>query len=277
MSTLTNSLNPPRKRTFNGQKAVRLAGKIWFLVATPGLWLFALYIFGFYGLTAIQGNHARWAEVLPEGFVPNDPVGNGALITHILFAFFINVGGPLQFIPTFRKKYPKFHRLNGRLFVFSGLAASLAGVYMTWVRGFVGGPILGMGNTLAGVLILLFSIWAIRTARQKQFHRHQQWALRLFLVCNVTWFFRVGMFLWIVLTGGAGVDFETFTGPFVTFWAYGQFIIPLLLAELYFYGLKSHKSRAQYIISGVLLGATLLMMAGILIVTVGGWIPRVVG
>ncbi|HAP63162.1 MAG TPA: hypothetical protein DCR93_27900, partial [Cytophagales bacterium] len=151
------------------------------------------------------------------------------------------------------------------------------GVYMTWVRGSAGGPILGMGNTLAGVLILLFSIWAVRTARQKQFQQHQRWALRLFLVCNVTWFFRVGMFLWILLTGGAGVDFETFTGPFVTFWAYGQFIIPLLLAELYFQGLKNIKPSTQYVISGVLLGVTLLMLIGILVVTVGAWIPRVVG
>lgn len=277
MQTLTESLPPARPRSFSGQKVVRWSGRFWFVIATPGIWLFSMYIMGFYGKSAFTGNLAAWAEVLPGGILPQDPIGNGALVTHILFAFIINVGGPFQFIPSLRRRFPKFHRLNGRLFVFSGLAASLAGVYMTWVRGSAGGPILGIGNTTAAILIIWFSNRAVRTAQMKQFPSHRKWALRLFLLCHVTWFFRVGLFLWLALTKGAGIDFETFTGPFVTFWAYGQFLLPLTLAELYFWGLTSHQTRKQYAVAALLCLATLLMAGGILMVTLGDWWPTVFG
>jgi uncharacterized membrane protein YozB (DUF420 family) len=53
------------------------------------------------------------------------------VIAHIVTASLYCVLGPLQFIPSFRRGSPRWHRVAGRVLVLCGLVAGLAGLWMT--------------------------------------------------------------------------------------------------------------------------------------------------
>ncbi|MEO1053279.1 MAG: DUF2306 domain-containing protein [Bacteroidota bacterium] len=276
---LTNTISPTtnvsKASATTGLGFLKATGKIWFVAAVLGQWIFAYYVAAFYGGSAIQGNLKAWEEVLPHGMIEGDAMGNIALAGHLLLAVIIIVFGPLQFIPKFRKALPKFHRWNGRVYLFAVVLTSLFGLYMIWTRGTVGGTIMRIGTSLDGVLIIVFSVIALRLAVQRKFEKHLRWAMRLFIVVSGVWFFRVGLMFWIVINGGpAGFDPETFQGPFLSFWTFGQYLLPLAILELYYLAQDRAKATGRFAMGGSLLLWTLAMLAGTVVATMGMWLPR---
>lgn len=257
----------------NKDKMLKGAAAFWLVIVIAGQWVFALFALGYYGGSAAQGNLAAWNEILPTGIAKGDSMGNAALIAHLFFAVVLNFGGPLQFVPWIRNRYPAFHRWNGRIFVVGACIAALGGVYMQWTRGNMGGIMLDIGNTSAALLIFTFSFLAWRLALNRKFDKHRQWAFRLFMVVSVTWFFRIGVILWYVLTGGVGIDDETFTGPFITVWAFGQYLLPLALLELYFFAQRTKIQWVKLSTSLALYIFTLAMAAGLTFITMMFWFP----
>src|ERR1700694_1657826 len=81
---------------------LRLAARLWFLVAVAVQWTFAAYVIAFYGATAIHGDLAAWNRVLPHGYVSGDIAGNLVVAIHLILGVVIVVGGPLQLIPQVR-------------------------------------------------------------------------------------------------------------------------------------------------------------------------------
>jgi hypothetical protein len=53
------------------------------------------------------------------------------VILHILAATLFATLGPLQFAAGFRRRWPIWHRVAGRLLVFSGLTLGLSALWMT--------------------------------------------------------------------------------------------------------------------------------------------------
>ncbi len=249
---------------------------LWFVVAAAGHFAFLVYIVGFYWLLIAGGGAAGLADThLPGGFVDGDALGNAAVIAHLLLAAIVIGGGPLQLVPAVRERFPAFHRWLGRSYVTAAVVSSIAGLYMIWTRGTAGGLANAVGITLDGILILVFAAIAVRYAIARNIVRHRRWAMRLFMVASGVWFFRIGLMGWVVLTGGAGIDFETFTGPFLTFWGFGQYLLPLAVLELYFRAQQSTDGRLKVATSVVLLVCTLAMGIGIFAATAGMWLPRI--
>lgn len=243
------------------QPAAAAAG-LWFLVAATGLAIFASYIAVSYGRAALGGPPAqsRW--------MAGDAVGNVLLTLHLLFAFLMTAGGMLQLLPALRRRMPAMHRGLGRVFLAAALAGSLSGLYLLWVRGTVGDLSQHLGMTLNAILIIGFAALAWRAARARDFATHRRWALRLFLAANGVWFFRVGLMLWLVVfRQPVGFDPKSFTGPFLTFLAFAQFLLPLAVLEFYF------RSRSLGV-AAVLVIASLATAVGILGATMGMWLPR---
>ncbi|WP_350285116.1 DUF2306 domain-containing protein [uncultured Croceitalea sp.] len=246
---------------------------VWFCIAVIGQWLFAIYVGAFYGGSAIQGDFMKWNRVLPHGYVEGATMGNLAVAIHLFFAIAILVGGPLQFIPQIRNRYRKFHRLNGRLYLATVVLVSLSGVVMVLTRGTVSGLIGDISINLNALLIFICAYLTIQKARAKNFTAHSQWAFRLFLVASGVWFFRIGLMFWLMVMGGpVGFDPETFRGPFLVFLGFGQYLLPLVIYELY---LRSKKTNMIYktIMSFVLLGFTVVTAVGIFAATMGLWLP----
>ncbi len=263
------------KNADRSEFAIKLAAQFWYCVAAAGLMLFGFYILKFYGGSTLRGDFAAWGKVMPRGVIPGDTAGNAMISLHLFVAAIITLGGLLQLIPNLRTFAPRFHRWNGRLFVSGAVIGSLTGFYLIAVRGTVGSTGSHLGTTFNGVLILICAVMAVKAARERAFASHRRWALRLFLLVNGVWFFRVGLFLWLMIhQKPVGFDPETFRGPFLVALAWSQSLVPLALLELYLRARDGSSNAARWSVSVVLFIATIGMGVGIVGAYMGLWLPR---
>ncbi|MDY8135636.1 DUF2306 domain-containing protein [Aquimarina sp. 2201CG5-10] len=257
-------------------KSLNLSATLWFLVAVAGQWLFAYYIALFYGGTAIKGDWESWTKRMIHGIIEGDLIGNIAVMLHILLAFIITFGGPLQLIPQLRKRIPVFHRWNGRIYIATAVLISLGALYMVWTREALVGGLYGQiaisGNAL---LIIVFAVITIRTAINHNLKAHRRWALRTFMVVSGVWFFRIGFGLWIFLNNGSAPgSTEDLTGVFDKFLYYADYLLPLLFLELYLRAKDITNSYGKFIMTGVTFILTILTGIGIFMAAQIFWLSH---
>ncbi len=261
--------------TANGEKVLNMAVTTWFVVAVAGQWMFAYYTLFFYGSSTLYGNIEKWNQVLPHGYVAGDMLGNVIVGIHVLLAGIILIGGPLQIIPQIRTYAPSFHRWSGRIYIFIAFVMSLSGLIMVWTRGTVGGMSQHISISINAVLIMACALLSIRYAMAREFKKHRIWALRLFLVVSGVWFFRVGLMFWLFINKGpVGFDMKTFQGPFLTFLAFSQYLLPLAILELYLRAKNSSNPIFRFATSALLFLATVIVGVGAFVATMGMWLPR---
>jgi len=277
-SALSNALHSfGRKHSTRGDKALASAAIFWFTIAFIGQIIFVLYIFGLYGFSLFQGDFERWNAMMPNGYTKGDTAGNINIGIHLLLAAIISIGGPLQIIPKLREWVPRFHRWNGRVYVATAVIITLTGFYLTWVRGSVGGLVGQVAISINGVLILLFALIAIRYAMARKFKIHRKWALRLFMVVSGVWFFRVGFMFWMLVhQKPVGFDPVTFQGPFLTFLNFGQYLLPLLFLEIYFWAQEKAGQSGKIGTAVLIVVLTIVMGIGIFGATMGMWLPNLI-
>lgn len=258
-----------------GRRAVRASATLWFVLAALGHAIFVVYILAvFYppvterGLSGLEGLH------LPSGFIEGDFVGNLAAVAHVLLAALVIGGGPLQLIPQIRQRAPRFHRWLGRSYLAAAMLSAVAGLYMTATRSPIGDLVSKIGISIDGLLILFFGAMALRSALAHDFPAHRRWAMRLFLAASAVWFFRIGLMAWVSLTGGIGIDWATFTGPFLYFIGFAQYLLPLVMLEWYFRAQRSRHTGFQLTFAVTLVSLTGLMGLGIFEATLNMWLPR---
>lgn len=242
------------------------AAAAWLAVALLGQWAFFAYIAAFYGPTTLSGDFEAWNRLEALGAHPfraGDTAGNATFLAHALGAGLVALGGALQLIPWVRRTAPRFHRWNGRVFLLTVCVLSLSGFYLVWVRDETPPRTFNEFATSAnGVLILAFAALAYRNARARDFVRHREWALRLYLVSNAQWFTRVGIFGYLVASVAVGHT-PSFKDPFISFWAWGCFLVPLLVLEAWLRACRSPRRAPKYAVAGGLAVLTVLMAAGI--------------
>ena len=260
-----------------GRGLLKASAITWFTVAALGQFAFASYILLFYGGNALAGDWAAWTRRLIVGFVEADLIGNLNVVAHMLLAFIISVGGPLQFIPAVRKRFPTFHRWNGRVYAGTAVLISLGGIYLTWARG-MAGLVNEIGITVNAMLILLFAALTARHALKRQFVLHHRWALRLFMAASGVWFFRVGFGFWFIATGGTmpGVG-PMLNGPFDYFLAIGSYILPLMLLEIYLYAREKRGTVIYFITAALVFGAAGVTGIGVTGAAMMFWLPNLIG
>lgn len=277
MTTNTDVLQLQQSNAPYATRLLTFAATTWFTVATLGQWLFGIYILLFYGKSTLTGDFEKWNKVLPHGYVEGDWKGNTVVGIHILLAAILVLGGPLQLIPPIRQTLPRFHRWLGRTYVTTAVVVSAAGLIMIWTRRDEGGSLRHISISIQAIYIILFALLTIHYARSRQFTKHREWALRLFMVVNGVWFFRVGLMGWILINGGpVGFDPKTFTGPFLTALSIVTYAIPLslIVLEMYFYALKKQNQAFSLFTSALLFGCTVITGIGIFGATMGLWLPR---
>lgn len=251
------------------------SAKSWFVVAVLGQWLFVSYVIGFYGRAILQGHIENWNKVLPHGYVPGDTPGNLVVAVHLAFAVVIIVGGSLQVMTGVRRRFPRFHRINGRIYFASAFVMSLGGLIMVWTRGSVGGMPQAVAITINALLIMGCAIMTLRHALARRFDVHRQWALRLFLVVSGVWFFRIGLMFWIAVNQGpVGFDPHTFRGPTLVALAFGQYIVPLAILELYFRAQRSQSTLIRASMATSLFALTLVTAGGVVAALLFMWLPK---
>ena len=263
----TAVLTPARAAKPVASEALNAAARLWFAAAVIGQGMFLFYIARFYGPSTLTGNFQAWRlnKMLIKGYVAGDTAGNLAFGAHVLMAAVVTFGGTLQLVPQIRARAPAVHRWTGRLFLVTAMGASLAGLYMTWVRRTSTG--LGaVAISLDAALILAFAALAWRTALARDFASHRRWAMRTFMVANGVWFLRVGVAPLALVTKALGGELSM-ASPVFTVWNFGCYLVPLAVLELYFRAREKAVPGGQLAMAGGLVALTALMSVGI----VGAW------
>jgi uncharacterized membrane protein len=251
--------------SFVADTALKTAAGFWFVVAVIGQWAFLYYIVAFYGTSTFTGNFQAWTKnkFLNMSYVPGDTTGNLAFAAHALLAAVIAFGGAIQLIPQIRARAISFHRWNGRVFFVTALGLSVSGLYMEWVRGDRFNMVGAVAISINAVLIILFCVMAWRSAMAHEISTHRRWALRAYLVANAQWFTRVGVFAWIIVNRGPVGIGDNFDGPFIYFWDFGCYLVPLAVLELYLRAKESPGPRPRLAMASGLIVLTLLMGVGV--------------
>ena len=266
-----------RRNIFHPHLMLNYLTKSWVFVALLGQWIFALYIFISFGIPALSGSPSSAdTSRMIQGYVNGDELGNGILMMHLLPAILLSLGGIFQLLPYLRKHYPAFHRWNGRMFLTLGLLGTLTGLYLTWVRGSRLSDIGSIGLTINGLSILVAVTLAWKFAIKKQYQQHMRWAIHAFILNNGVWTFRLYLMAWFMLNQGANGNTATIDGPADITLSFASYLLPMLIAEIYFWA-KRQKSVYRVAI------ANLFMLLGLLITTLGVvaatlfmWWPRII-
>jgi hypothetical protein len=255
-------------------RALRGAARFWLAAAVVGQWIFLYYIAMVYGGSSLTGNFAAWAKntFLIRGYVPHDTAGNLAFAAHALLAGVTSFGGAVQLIPWIRQRAIAVHRWNGRLFFVTAIGVSVSGLYMVWFRGARLDLASAIAISINATLIIVFSVMAWRTAMRREVATHRKWALAAYLVANGQWFFRVGMFAWILVNRGPVGITKGLGGPFPFVWSFGCYLLPLGVLALYLRAANA-APRARLAMAGGLVVLTILMSIGIFGITLAMWAP----
>jgi uncharacterized membrane protein len=255
---------------------LKVAAAFWFVVVVLGELIFATAVASFYGLAAARGNWHQWNKFMSHGYTPGRPMANLVVAIHLASAVIILLSGALQLTPLLRRRAPLFHRWNGRVYMVTAFTVSLAGLYMMWFRGTPGDLSQHLGQSLDAVLIMLCSVLALRYALLRDFRTHRRWALRLFIVVSASLFIRAGIFLSLVLNHGPfGFNADTFTGPFLTFISFGQYLVPLAVLEIYLRVQDRAGAFGRFAMAAGLFVLTVGLGAGIAAVTMAVFLPNV--
>jgi uncharacterized membrane protein len=256
-------------------RALKASARFWFVVTVIGQFAFAFAIASFFGLTALRGDYHGWSKFITHGYVPGDTIGNLAVAMHVASAAIIMLAGAVQLVPGVRNRFPAFHRWNGRVYILTVVILSLAGLYMTWIRGSVGGPVQHLISTLGAVLVWLCGAMALRYALARDFRTHRRWALRFFLVASGSWFFRLMIFFYMFVFGPVAFDQSTLQGPLFTSISVAQYLVPLAVLEVYLRAKDRSSAPARLATATGLFVLTLAMAAGIFAVSMAIWVPDV--
>jgi uncharacterized membrane protein len=238
-----------------------------------------------YNGSTLTGNSQDWNKVfiIRGGWIAGDTVGNLSFGVHALLGAIVTFGGALQLVRQIRTRAMSFHQWAGRVFLVTALVTSVTGIYMKWIRGWEfilsdpGYKIDAWGHSFDGVLIIIFAILAWRAARSHEIAAHRRWALRTYIVASGQWFLRIGVFSWILLWGGrpVGINTETFHGPFIVFWDFASFLLPLAVLEIYMRVKESRGPRRKFAMSSGLVASGLLVLLGTAGIAVALWAPIV--
>lgn len=108
------------------------------------------------------------------------------IIVHIIGATTFTVLGAFQFMPSLRRRRPRWHRVAGRILVPAGLAAALSGM---WMAAFADLPV--YDNTALMWLRLVFGsvmvaglVLGLRAILRRDIRTHQRWMARSYAVAQ---------------------------------------------------------------------------------------------
>jgi tetratricopeptide (TPR) repeat protein len=257
-------------------RALKAAAGFWFVVVVLGQLVFAFAVASFYGLSAARGNWQQWNKSMTHGYAPGHPMKNLVVAIHLGSAVIILLSGAIQLIPKIRHRFPSFHRWNGRIYFATAFAISIAGLYMMWFRGTVGDLSQHLGQSLDAALIMLCAAMALRYALARDFKTHRRWALRLFMVVSASLFIRAGLFLSFLLNHGPfGFNQTTFSGPFLTFMSFAQYLVPLAVLEIYLRTQDRAGAPGRLAMAAGLFVLTVVMAGGIIAVTMAAFLPNI--
>lgn len=237
--------------------------------------IFGLYILAFYAAALWQGDLQRWNGVLPDLYTPGAAASNTGIGLHFAAGGIILLLGSTQLIAPLRERYPAFHRLVGRVYLFASLFAGLGGLTFILLKGTIGGRVMSVGFGLYGALMVIAALQTMRHARARRLDEHRAWALRLYALAIGSWLYRMDYGFWLLFMGKLGHG-DNFSGPFDHFMDFFFYLPNLLVAEVFIRA--GHRQSATWVrvsSSILLLSVTAFLLLGTYFFTFYYWGPAI--
>lgn len=217
-----------------------LALGITVLLCLSGL-QFCLYIALRYLGPLLGAEPGQWHEFAPGFSNDGDPGATASLVLHLITGIIVMVMGCVQFVTVVRRRWPVVHRCIGRAYVGSAVLTAAGGLGYIALNGTIGGAVMDLGFGLYGVLVLVAAVRCLHHARARDFPRHRDWAVRLFVLIVASWLYRLEYGVAAVL--GTGGHTILFTGWFDQMMVFAFYLPNLVIAEMYLRALR-HGSSA---------------------------------
>lgn len=250
------------------------------LAITISMWtslaLFGLYIFIFYLGNAIAGRGLEWNQKLPGLYDANGMISTGGISLHFVAGSILLILGFIQLSQYARMRFPRLHRMLGRIYIATSLLAAIGGLVFIFIHGTIGGFVMDIGFAGYGFLMIIAAVQTFRFAIQRDLSTHRLWALRLFSLTIASWLYRMDYGFWFFFTDGWG-HAKDFHGYFDQFMAFFFYLPNLYVVELIVRG-KSQtlSSRFQYIGGSLLACANVFVILGTYTFLTRSWLPAIV-
>lgn len=199
-----------------------MKSRLW---VAPLLWLLgALAIY-----SAIDRMHITFGALL-SGVMPTDPadmhyVRHALLISfHIIPGFIFLALGPLQFMGAIRVRWPKVHRISGRIFVASGFMTAISAIGINIVFPPFGGLFKSIAVYIFSIALIVSLTIAVRAILRRDITRHRAWMIRAFAIGLAISTMRI-FFIPMYLLYGVPNDFTVAMGMWI------GFLFNILIAE----------------------------------------------
>lgn len=110
-----------------------------------------------------------------------DPV---PVVSHIIAAILYSILGAFQFLGGFRRRFPKWHKIAGRLLIPAGLIVALSGLWMNHVYPLpeLDGELLYAMRLFFGTAMILAIFASIDAIRKRDFIQHGAWMMRAYAI-----------------------------------------------------------------------------------------------
>ncbi len=139
-------------------------------------WVMAANVFPYYRFEYAAGFLGTKTDIVLQ-----KPAFQWAFYTHISSSLVVLLVGPWQFFPGIMRRFPRFHRISGYVYVLTilGIAAPSG-----WVLGLYanGGLPAKVGFVMQSTVWWVVTLWAILEIRQNRQLRHTQMMIRSFAV-----------------------------------------------------------------------------------------------
>ncbi|MCC2605674.1 DUF2306 domain-containing protein [Planctobacterium marinum] len=258
----------------HARKFLDLSVKSWVVLALAGQWAFATYILMVYALTLIL--NINIAEITPTlGYKKAEGFDFVVFLSHILPAAYLSVFGCMQLIPAIRNRFRAFHRWNGRVFFSLGVSGAVTGLYLQWVTGLRLSDLGSLGITLNGILILFAIAMAWRYAVKKRLDLHMRWAVHSFILVNAVWTFRLYLMGWYMVNQGPNGNSNKLDGPTDIFLSFACYLLPMLLAECYFWAKKQKQADRVWSVAALMWGGVVISLIGVISAAIMMWWPKI--
>jgi uncharacterized membrane protein len=188
-TTLSRTSAPPRKRRSAFTKADWLVPTGLILVTTIPSLAGVLRLVGLAEGTSITQDDAYF-YVMPL------PV-----VLHILGALPFCILGAFQFASGLRRRWPRWHRLAGRLLVLCGITAGLSGLWMTQFYPLLQTGLLYSFRMLFGSAMVLSLALGLVAILRRDLARHRAWMLRGYAIGQGAGTQALTGLIWVLIFG----------------------------------------------------------------------------
>lgn len=161
-------------------------------------------------------------------------------LIHIVPGLLFMILGPFQFNSTIRARYPRWHRVNGRIFLICSLVIGISALVMSFGMPAIGGVNQAAATIVFGTFFLFALCKAFWHIRRREIALHREWMIRGFAMGLAVATIRPIVGIFFATSRLTGLTPHEFFGT--AFWL--GFVLQLMAAEAWIHATQPGSQTA---------------------------------